>query len=192
MKIKMQFVYKLFLILILVLLLTMGTVSFLWYAPSKEMTVSAVLNTTKTVLQEKVLNLQMILGDADYVSHVISRNNRLVDRYIGSKWDESYLQKQAETRLNEYIDNIYVSKQYVQSIYLSNGIGDRIGRGSSIDDGRFIELLQTKYTKLQDENAVVLPYGKHEDSRELMIVREVHYYENDIGYSVVSIPYHIV
>ena len=188
----MQFVYKLFLILILVLLLTMGTVSFLWYAPSKEMTVSAVLNTTKTVLQEKVLNLQMILGDADYVSHVISRNNRLVDRYIGSKWDESYLQKQAETRLNEYIDNIYVSKQYVQSIYLSNGIGDRIGRGSSIDDGRFIELLQTKYTKLQDENAVVLPYGKHEDSRELMIVREVHYYENDIGYSVVSIPYHIV
>lgn len=92
MKIKMQFVYKLFLILILVLLLTMGTVSFLWYAPSKEMTVSAVLNTTKTVLQEKVLNLQMILGDADYVSHVISRNNRLVDRYIGSKWDESYLQ----------------------------------------------------------------------------------------------------
>ena len=187
MKIKMQFVYKLFLILILVLLLTMGTVSFLWYAPSKEMTVSAVLNTTKTVL-----NLQMILGDADYVSHVISRNNRLVDRYIGSKWDESYLQKQAETRLNEYIDNIYVSKQYVQSIYLSNGIGDRIGRGSSIDDGRFIELLQTKYTKLQDENAVVLPYGKHEDSRELMIVREVHYYENDIGYSVVSIPYHIV
>ena len=100
MKIKMQFVYKLFLILILVLLLTMGTVSFLWYAPSKEMTVSAVLNTTKTVLQEKVLNLQMILGDADYVSHVISRNNRLVDRYIGSKWDESYLQKQAETRLN--------------------------------------------------------------------------------------------
>ena len=56
--------------------------------------------------------------------------------------------------------------------------GDRIGRGSSIDDGRFIELLQTKYTKLQDENAVVLPYGKHEDSRELMIVREVHYYEN--------------
>lgn len=192
MKIKMQFVYKLFLILILVLLLTMGTVSFLWYAPSKEMTVSAVLNTTKTVLQEKVLNLQMILGDADYVSHVISRNNRLVDRYIGSKWDESYLQKQAETRLNEYIDNIYVSKQYVQSIYLSNGIGDRIGRGSSIDDGRFIELLQTKYTKLQDKNAVVLPYGKHEDSRELMIVREVHYYENDIGYSVVSIPYHIV
>ena len=192
MKIKMQFVYKLFLILILVLLLTMGTVSFLWYAPSKEMTVSAVLNTTKTVLQEKVLNLQMILGDADYVSHVISRNNRLVDRYIGSKWDESYLQKQAETRLNEYIDNIYVSKQYVQSIYLSNGIGDRIGRGSSIDDGRFIELLQTKYTKLQDENAVVLPYGKHEDSSELMIVREVHYYENDIGYSVVSIPYHIV
>lgn len=192
MKIKMQFVYKLFLILILVLLLTMGTVSFLWYAPSKEMTVSAVLNTTKTVLQEKVLNLQMILGDADYVSHVISRNNRLVDRYIGSKWDESYLQKQAETRLNEYIDNIYVSKQYVLSIYLSNGIGDRIGRGSSIDDGRFIELLQTKYTKLQDENAVVLPYGKHEDSRELMIVREVHYYENDIGYSVVSIPYHIV
>lgn len=192
MKIKMQFVYKLFLILILVLLLTMGTVSFLWYAPSKEMTVSAVLNTTKTVLQEKVLNLQMILGDADYVSHVISRNNRLVDRYIGSKWDESYLQKQAETRLNEYIDNIYVSKKYVQSIYLSNGIGDRIGRGSSIDDGRFIELLQTKYTKLQDENAVVLPYGKHEDSRELMIVREVHYYENDIGYSVVSIPYHIV
>ena len=192
MKIKMQFVYKLFLIRILVLLLTMGTVSFLWYAPSKEMTVSAVLNTTKTVLQEKVLNLQMILGDADYVSHVISRNNRLVDRYIGSKWDESYLQKQAETRLNEYIDNIYVSKQYVQSIYLSNGIGDRIGRGSSIDDGRFIELLQTKYTKLQDENAVVLPYGKHEDSRELMIVREVHYYENDIGYSVVSIPYHIV
>ena len=192
MKIKMQFVYKLFLILILVLLLTMGTVSFLWYAPSKEMTVSAVLNTTKTVLQEKVLNLQMILGDADYVSHVISRNNRLVDRYIGSKWDESYLQKQAETRLNEYIDNIYVSKQYVQSIYLSNGIGDRIGRGSSIDDGRFIEILQTKYTKLQDENAVVLPYGKHEDSRELMIVREVHYYENDIGYSVVSIPYHIV
>lgn len=192
MKIKMQFVYKLFLILILVLLLTMGTVSFLWYAPSKEMTVSAVLNTTKTVLQEKVLNLQMILGDADYVSHVISRNNRLVDRYIGSNWDESYLQKQAETRLNEYIDNIYVSKQYVQSIYLSNGIGDRIGRGSSIDDGRFIELLQTKYTKLQDENAVVLPYGKHEDSRELMIVREVHYYENDIGYSVVSIPYHIV
>ena len=119
MKIKMQFVYKLFLILILVLLLTMGTVSFLWYAPSKEMTVSAVLNTTKTVLQEKVLNLQMILGDADYVSHVISRNNRLVDRYIGSKWDESYLQKQAETRLNEYIDNIYVSKQYVQSIYLN-------------------------------------------------------------------------
>ena len=192
MKIKMQFVYKLFLILILVLLLTMGTVSFLWYAPSKEMTVSAVLNTTKTVLQEKVLNLQMILGDADYVSHVISRNNRLVDRYIGSKWDESYLQKQAETRLNEYIDNIYVSKQYVLSIYLSNGIGDRIGRVSSIDDGRFIELLQTKYTKLQDENAVVLPYGKHEDSRELMIVREVHYYENDIGYSVVSIPYHIV
>lgn len=189
MKIRLQFVYKILFLLIFMLIVTMVSISWLWYGPSKKMVVSAVLDTTNTLLEEKTRNLQTVLEEVDYVSRVISLNNRLVARCLGNKWDNSYLRKQADTQLNDYIDNIYVSKQYLQSIHLSNGKGDYVSRGSRVEDEELIGLLETKYRDADANGTRVIPYGQVSDNWEIMLVRDIRYYNNSIGYSAVSISY---
>lgn len=187
---KKTFRYKLFIVLTAVLLISTFSVSYIWYTKSKKIITDEVLKATKTLVDERNRNLENAIKDLDYISISIASSNIKVSRVINNKWEDPYLRIQAEKNIQQYMDNLYSSKEYISTIIISNGRGDIYKRGSSIDDD-FV-LKQSFYKKLQDNPSgrVIVPYYyEQENIKEIFIIRNIFYNENIIGYCIVGMQY---
>jgi two-component system sensor histidine kinase YesM len=186
---RLKFQAKLLLALIAVLLMTAGTISYIWYTHSRNIVTETMLQSTELLLNERVREIDGVLTAIDYQSRVLSLNNAVVDRGIGNKWENDYLNLQAAQRLNQYIDSVYASSLSITGIELMNDRGDYYGRGirrgyAFIRERGIDERLADKRHKL-----LIVPYydDKGQTIKEILFIRNVYYYEKAIGYSIISI-----
>jgi hypothetical protein len=81
----------LFISLIAILLLTAATISAIWYTHSRNLITNTMLQSTELLLNERNREINTIITNIDYQSRLLSFNNASVDRGIGDKWKNSYL-----------------------------------------------------------------------------------------------------
>lgn len=186
---QIKFRYKLFLSLVFILVFTALMISGLWYSHSKKLITDNMLDTTEILLNERTREINTILKNIDYQSILLSHNNPDVDRNLGDKWKDSYLNAQASKKLNDYIDSIYASNPNIMTIEVGNYHGDVIGRGM-LKGSKFIKD-RGIYQLLLDhpDELLVIPYSDQDlNIKEIMFIRNVVYYGKTIGYSLISIP----
>lgn len=187
---KKTFRRKMFIVLLLVLFISSLGVSYIWYFKSRSMITDEVFKSTKILVEERNKDFEKAIKDLDYMSMSISANNLKVSRVISNKWEDAYLRIQSEKKLQEYMDSLYGSRNYISTIIISNTMGDIYKRGSSINDDYILN--QSFYNTLKDkglERIIVPYYDKYNNVKEIFIIRNIIYNEKIIGYSIVGMSY---
>lgn len=185
--IRISFRYKLFISLIVVLVMTAAFISGIWYTHSRNMVTDTMIKSTNLLLNERSRSLSSILENLDYQSRLLSFNNVNVDRGLGNHWKDKYLNTQAINKLNHYIDNMYVSNPTIQALEVGNARGQLYSRGP-VRGYHFIEQLGiAALLQEQPNNLLIVPYyDPGLNVKEIMLVRNIHYYGRTIGYSLIS------
>lgn len=171
----------------MVLVMTAVFISSIWYTHSRNIVTDTMMQSTKLLLNERSRNLSSILENLDYQSRLLSYNNASVDRGLGNRWKDDYLNTQAINKLNHYIDNVYVSNPNIQALEIGNASGQRYSRGP-IRGYPFIEQLGIAALLQEQPNRLfIVPYYDPDSNvKEIMLVRSILYYDKPIGYSLVS------
>lgn len=145
------------------------------------------MQSTKLLLNERSRSLSSVMENLDYQSRLLSYNNVNVDRGIGNQWKDEYLNTLAINKLNHYIDNMYASNPTIQALEIGNARGQIYSRGP-VRGYHFIEQLGiTGLLQEEPNNLLIMPYYDPDlNLKEIMLVRNVHYYGKTIGYSLIS------
>ncbi|QTH41865.1 sensor histidine kinase [Cohnella sp. LGH] len=185
---RINFKYKLFLSLIAILLLASVTISAIWYAHSRNLITDTILQSTELLLNERNREIGKTIAGIDYQSRLLSVNNANVDRGLGNKWKDPFLNSQANKKLNSYIDSVYSGSLSIQAIELGNDRGDFYGRGIRRGSPYLREEGIDRLLAQSPDELLVLPYyDKGQNVKEIMFYRALSYYGKNIGYSMISI-----
>lgn len=124
---------KIFLSFSLIFILSLGTVSLLWYQQSTQATTKLVKNYTYELIKEANENFELTLKDIDYLSTVISLNQpNVIDVLANPSSGTSYEQLLLDRRLNDFIASLYGYKYYISSILIVGRNGKSYSQGTTL------------------------------------------------------------
>lgn len=183
-----KFKYKLLAILCAVLFLSVSIISAIWYTYSKQMIVENVYKSMSVLLKERNKAFFSSIENVVNQTRALSYNNNIVDRYLNNKWQDPYLNAQANQKFTDAVTGIYVNNPLIQSIEIGSDSGASFFLGESLGEEFVKEKIPEEIAEEISTDVLLIGTGNDPyDPEEIVLYRNILYYGKKIGYCMVTL-----